>query len=91
MKTQHLRTAWCVLLGIGAVLEVITLARPQSNDTLSEVVEDASRDWEPLPLAVGLTVGHWFPNWRGLGLVALGVGLGAWLWPIGGRKRYETK
>jgi hypothetical protein len=86
VKTQHLRLAWGVLLGIGAALEAVALVRSQNNDTLSEVVEDAGRDWQPLPLAVGLTVGHWFPSLRGVALVALGVGLGAWLWPIGGKK-----
>jgi hypothetical protein len=87
MKTQHLRMAWGALLGVGIVLEAITLLRPQGNDTLSEVVEDASRDWEPLPLAVGMVAGHWYPKPLQAGLFALGFGLGAWLWPIGkGRK-----
>jgi hypothetical protein len=75
--------AWGALLGVGIVLEAITLLRPQGNDTLSEVVEDASRDWEPLPLAVGMVAGHWYPKPLQAGLFILGFGLGAWLWPIG--------
>jgi hypothetical protein len=88
LTTHRVRLGWGVLLAVGAVWEAVGLVRRWRGDTLSEVVVEASEAWEPLPLAVGMVAGHWFPRGRALGLLLCGVGLGLTLWPIGGKRNH---
>ena len=85
MTARKLRASWGALLLVGLVLEGITCLNKATNETLSEVVEDADRDLPVLPLAIGVIAGHWFPSIRGLSLVTLGAVVGSITWPIGGR------
>jgi hypothetical protein len=57
ITTRHI---WITILTLGGLLELYTLFNRRSDDTLSELVWDAT-DYTPLtPLAIGVVVGHWF-------------------------------
>jgi hypothetical protein len=85
MTSKKLRASWGALLLVGLVLEGVTCLNKATNETLSEVVEDADRDLPVLPLAIGVIAGHWFPSARGLSLLGIGGIIGSLVWPIGGK------
>lgn len=82
LTTNRMRQAWGALFVSGLVAEAIAVVRPQRSDTLSELVGDVATAWPPLPVAVGLVVGHWFPRRKQTALLLGGIALGMALWPL---------
>ena len=85
LTTRRMRLIWGGLLAVGLVVEGVALFRPQADDTLSELADDTTEAWPLLPLAVGVVAGHWFHKVGRSALFLGGFGLGAALWPVGGK------
>jgi tellurite resistance protein TehA-like permease len=57
-------TTWGILIALIGLLglEAWTLLNKEDNDTISEVIQNKSRDWLMIPFGFGFLMGHWFWN-----------------------------
>jgi len=91
LTTNRMRQAWGVLFAVGLLAEAVAVVRPQRSDTLSELVGDVAEAWPPLPIAVGLVAGHWFPRTKQTALLLGGIALGMALWPLSTAQKHLTQ
>lgn len=64
MGSKQKVTIWGLLAALIGLLglETYTLMNQEPNDTISEVIQNESREWLFIPFLFGFLMGHWFWN-----------------------------